>query len=278
MNKSLYKFLLIIIIIVLLFVIDYTIFKRLELYTSQISIINLVLYSNNEEYDEMYKLTRDYYKKFNNVITIYYKYNDNNTEEYELIDDILNIKGTETYVPGILEKTIKAFQFVNNNYKFDYIVRSNISTIINFDLLCQQLETNPIEYGGKKLVLWMIDIPSGITNFEHFGTEYAAGTSIILSKNTVNEIINNKDKLLYNIIDDVSLKLLIDKELNHIKQNYIDENKYFFVPNVNDNSTKLIELIKNKNYIFYRNRQGDRKVDLFQMRIIIDYLQNPNNY
>ena len=224
MNKSLYKFLLIIIIIVLLFVIDYTIFKRLELYTSQISIINLVLYSNNEEYDEMYKLTRDYYKKFNNVITIYYKYNDNNTEEYELIDDILNIKGTETYVPGILEKTIKAFQFVNNNYKFDYIVRSNISTIINFDLLCQQLETNPIEYGGKKLVLWMIDIPSGITNFEHFGTEYAAGTSIILSKNTVNEIINNKDKLLYNIIDDVSLKLLIDKELNHIKQNYIDEN------------------------------------------------------
>jgi len=278
MNKSLYKFLLIIIIIVLLFVIDYTIFKRLELYTSQISIINLVLYSNNEEYDEMYKLTKNYYKKFNNVTTIYYKFNDNNTEEYELVDDILNIKGSETYVPGILEKTIKAFQYVNNNYKFDYIIRSNISTIINFDLLCQQLETNPIEYGGKKLVLWIINIPDGIIDTTYFGTEYAAGTSIILSKNTVNEIINNKDKLLYNIIDDVSLKLLIDKELNHIKQNYISESQYFFVPNLNSNSAEIIELIKNKNYIFYRNRQHDRKIDLSQMRIIIDYLQNPNNY
>jgi hypothetical protein len=278
MNKSLYKFLLIIIIIVLLFVIDYTIFKRLELYTSQISIINLVLYSNNEEYDEMYKLTKNYYKKFNNVTTIYYKFNDNNTEEYELVDDILNIKGTETYVPGILDKTIKAFQYVNNNYKFDYIIRSNISTIINFDLLCQQLETNPIEYGGKKLVLWIINIPDGIIDTTYFGTEYAAGTSIILSKNTVNEIINNKDKLLYNIIDDVSLKLLIDKELNHIKQNYISESQYFFVPNLNSNSAEIIELIKNKNYIFYRNRQHDRKIDLSQMRIIIDYLQNPNNY
>jgi hypothetical protein len=255
------------------------IYKRHEFFTSQISIINLVLYSNNEEYDEMYKLTRDYYKKFNNVTTIYYKYNDNNTVEYELVDDVLNIKGTETYVPGILDKTIKAFQFINNNYKFDYIVRSNISTIINFDLLCQQLETNPIEYGGGKgNILSYIDIPAGITDNTYFGTEYAAGTSIIISKNIVNEIVHNKDKLVYNIIDDVSIGILINKDLNHIKKSYINESHYIFVPNVNNNSAELIELIKNKNYIFYRNRQNDRKIDISQMKIIIDYLQNPNNY
>jgi hypothetical protein len=278
MNKSLYNFLLIILIIILLSIIDYTFFKRYEYFNHQISIINLVLYSNNDEYDEMYRLTRDYYKKFNNVTTIYYKFNENNIEEYELNDDILNIKGTETYIPGILDKTIKAFKFVNDNYKFDYIVRSNISTITDFNLLCKELEVNPIEYGGKKLILWKTDVPAGIIDATYFGTDYAAGTSIIVSKNTVNEIINNKDKIIYNIIDDVSIAVLIDKELNYIKKNYIHEDHYIFIPNLNGNSTELITLIKNKNYIFYRNRQDDRKIDLSQMRIIIDYLQNPNNY
>ena len=54
-------------IILLLIIINQ---KSYEHFNSSITIINLVLYSNNNEYNEMYKLTREYYKKFNNVKTI----------------------------------------------------------------------------------------------------------------------------------------------------------------------------------------------------------------
>ena len=83
-----------------------------EPFTNDISIINLVLYSNDNEYEKMYDLTKKYYSKFTNVKTIYYSFDENIIHEYELNDDILRIKGKETYIPGILEKTINAFKYI----------------------------------------------------------------------------------------------------------------------------------------------------------------------
>ena len=246
-----------IIIIILILFIN---FKK-----KSITIINLVLYSNNDEYDEMYKLTRKYYKKFNNVKTIYYKFNEYNKEEYELNDDILNIKGKETFIPGILDKTIKAFKYINNNYKFDYIVRSNISTIINFDLLTNYLKYNKFDYGGGlKMIVYSINKSYGIVDNTYFGKEYASGTSIIISKEMVDKIINNQNNINYTVIDDVAIGMLINENKKFIPNDF-----YMMVPNY-DNQNDLINEIKNKNYIFFRNRQSERKKDLIQMKTIIN--------
>jgi hypothetical protein len=246
-----------VIILILLFIINFR--------QKSISIINLVLYSNNNEYDEMYKLTRKFYKKFKNVITIYYKFNENNKEEYELNDDILNIKGKETFIPGILDKTIKAFKYIYNNYKFDYIVRSNISTIINFDLLTNYLENNKFDYGGGlKMIVHSIEKTYGVVDKTYFGKEYASGTSIIVSKEMTGKIINNQNKINYTVIDDVAFGILINENKKFIPKDF-----FMMVSNYN-NQNDLINEIKNKNYIFYRNRQNDRKKDLIQIKTIID--------
>jgi len=282
MKKStiLTSILLSIFVLLLLFVIGFIFYiRKKQIYeplTNDILFVNLVLYSSDEQYDKMYELTRNYYKKFKNVRTIYYKYNENLTSEYIIKDDVLVIRGKETYVPGILEKTLMAFDFIKN-YEFDYLVRSNISTIINFDLLSEYLATNPIEYGGSlKMVLQWLDEPGGIVDETYWGTEYASGTSIIFSKSTLTDLLNYKDNIKKNLIDDVAIGVFA-KEYLDVEPKYVPESRFISLPDENGDATKIIDLIKDKDYIFYRNRQPDRATDVAQMKIIIEYLQGNTN-
>jgi hypothetical protein len=217
----------------------------------------------------MYDLTKKYYSKFSNVKTIYYRFDENIINEYELNDDILLIKGKETYIPGILEKTVSAFKYIENHYKFDYMIRSNISTIVDFDLLIEYLQGTPVQYGGG-----LKNIISGDKNHPDLeNLVYASGTSILFSKSVLKEFLNKKQHIRKDLIDDVSIGLLMRDHLPNINQHYIPENRFLFIPDVNGDSSKIIDVIRDKSYIFYRNRQPDRKTDVTQMEIIIDYLQ-----
>ena len=239
----------------------------IEHYTeqSQPHILHLVLYSDNLEYNNMYLLTRDYYKKFNNVITIYYAFSPN-YNVITLVDDILYIPGTETYLPGILDKTIKAFIYIDSNYKYDYIVRSNISTIINFNLLFNKLNKINIAYGGGIInQLEWLDAAGGINDKKYFGTKYASGTAIIFSNKMMKQFLLKKDKINYNIIDDVSIGILIKEQFPDIIPIRLD-NFLFVNEDIQD-----INLYLN-NTIFYRNRCSDRKKDIDHMKLIINKL------
>lgn len=257
---------LIIFIITLLSIINKT--CSCEPFTSNITFINLVLYSNDKEYDKMYDLTKKYYSRFSNVKTIYYKFNEDQPDEYELNGDILLIKGKETYIPGILEKTVKAFQYIENHYKFDYVIRSNISTIVDFDLLTEYLQGTPIQYGGG-----LKNIINGDKNHPDLeNLVYASGTSIIFSRTVLKEFLNKKQHIRNDLIDDVSIGLLMRDHLPNITQHYIPENRFIFIPDEYGDRSKVMDIIRDKSYIFYRNRQPDRKIDVKQMEIIIDYL------
>ncbi len=78
-------------------------------------ILNLVLYSDNDEiYVQMYQALSGYYKGFSDVSTYFYKYNENISGNIEITGDIINIKGRESYMPGILNNTIDAFMLFKN--------------------------------------------------------------------------------------------------------------------------------------------------------------------
>ena len=237
----------------------------IEKFTEQIRILHLVLYSSNPEYDEMYLLTRDYYKKFNNIITLYYTFSPNH-DVITIVDDILYIPGNETYLPGILDKTIKTFEYINLHYKYDYIVRSNISTIINFNLLSNKLNKINIQYGGGIInQLEWLDVAGGINDKKYFGTKYASGTAIIFSNKMMKQFLLKKDKINYDIIDDVSIGLLIKEQFPEITP--IATNEFLFVSeDIQDIDSYL------NNTIFYRNRCSDRKKDIDHMKIIINNL------
>lgn len=267
--KMIEKYYLLIIILIV-FIISIVNKKWGESFTNNISFVNLVLYSNDKEYDKMYELTSKYYSKFSNVKTIYYKFDENIVNDYELRKNILHIKGKETYIPGILDKTIKAFQYIIDNHShFDYVIRSNISTIVDFHLLTTYLQETPIQFGGG--------LKNGIRGDKnHPDLEnliFASGTSIILSNATLKDLLNKKHHIRNDLIDDVSIGVLMRDHLQNIEQHYIPENRFIFISDENGESSKILDIIKDKSYIFYRNRQPNRKTDIKQMEIIIEYLQ-----
>ena len=96
----------------------------------------------------------------------------------------------ENLRPGILIKTIKAFEHIKKNYTYNYVVRTNISTFWNIRLLLRKIERFP----QRKCLVGHL-CRGG----------YFWGTGIIYSKDLIDILIENKHKLNYSKPDDVVL-------------------------------------------------------------------------
>jgi len=231
-------------------------------------ILNLVLYNDdNEIYVQMYEALSGYYKSFSDVSTYFYKYNDNIFDNIEITGDIINIKGRESYMPGILDKTIDVFMLFKNNgeyEKYDYIIRSNISSIINFTLLSEQLELNPVEYYGSTRI--------GNQIIDNIDISFASGTNIIMSKKGYMTLVNNINSLNRAYIDDLCIAIFFHKlNIKITKVDKAGEDGFVFVPVINNNLE--YENLVSKKYIVYRNRSdNNRHYDVINMKNIIKYL------
>jgi hypothetical protein len=235
-------------------------------------ILHLVLYSKNEIYDEMYKITREYYNNFDDVKTVYYILNNEIEEEYLLEGDILSIKGEESFLPGILYKTLETFKYFSkdiNNY--EYVIRSNISTIINFKILLNNLNNKNISYGGgNKLNLQWICQKSGVIDKSLFNLNFFQGTCIILNRYLFNLLMKYENEIRRDIIDDLAICLFIQQKIRNISMEcYCLMNLLYF----NENYNLLIEEYKEK-IIIYRNNHREinknNKIDITNMNYIIN--------
>ena len=168
-------------------------------------ILHLVLYSKSEYYDKMKIITKEFYKNYNISVDTYYYYFDNTiSNDYELVDNDLKIKGVESFIPGILDKTIKAFKYFQNKIdNYNYVIRSNISTVINFDKIIELLSKDNYDYG-----FYLFVRPT---------YKLASGTSILLSNKTMHFIYNNVEKINYKTIDDTAIGLIIFKNIKKVK-------------------------------------------------------------
>lgn len=231
--------------------------------------LHLVLTSDSPHYNEMYKITNEYYKKFDNVTTVYYQFLPELEDDYlpDIENNILYLKGTESHLPGILDKTLKTFFYFKNDIlenKYDYIVRSNVSTVVNFHLLDNETEKNKIEYGGAPIwSLAGLHPQDGVMKPEYLNISFVQGNSIILHNDTMKEIINNIGEIDYNVIDDVALGVFIKFKCPNIVPYYI----HSFNRNCDCNGD--YSLLNNaKNYIINNNKNNDRAVDVQQIKYI----------
>jgi hypothetical protein len=222
-------------------------------------LLNLIIYNETEHYKKMKKLLFKYLLKCN--IDFYFITYKNDINEKYIIDNnehMLYIKGNESMLPGILEKTLFAFELFKD--KYDYIIRSNMSTIINFKLLEQYLILNSIKYGGSNIYCrhW-IDPNAGIYDDKYFGIDFICGTGIIISNEYINYLLNNIADVDRKIMDDISIGVFFHK--HNIKPIVIGEINY--------------SGIYNKNTYFYRNKNIDnRNNDIIAMQNIISKINN----
>jgi hypothetical protein len=145
-------------------------------------------------------------------------------------------KGNENYIPGILNKTIKSINYCINNFDFDYIYRTNLSTVLNLDKLYEYTQNNKVNYAGKI-----------------YGN-FISGSGILLSKEACTKLSNDKSLIDNEIIDDVSIGNVLNK---YYKMENIN---FYHVKDLND------EILHHKNL-----KDIDNKIFQFRCRIAYEH-------
>jgi hypothetical protein len=238
----------------------------------------LIIYSDNEDYKKMMQIQQEYLEKFKNEIVFYFcQMNNDQTNDLEVVDNFLYVKGKESLL-NILNKTIVSMKYIIKNHNIDFLIRTNLSTVININKLKQILQYIPkTEFYGSSIYLnlqWLSH-EHGVFDSSLFGTIYAQGTGIIFSKDMVEDICRDSDKLRYDLIDDLAIGVYI----NTFKPHILESSKKISCELITMADTKTTHISQlTDNYIFYRNRLSryeaneTRDVDIVNMEYFINNL------
>ena len=161
-------------------------------------IVNLVIYDERNDHErqmqsQLQRLFRDAnYASYTRQLFIAC---DPTSLEAQENNHMLYVGCEESYAPGILQKSIKAMQFCLQTFDFDILIRSNISTIIDFDRLpMTELTSNEVLYAS-----------TSIMHLNEPEKAFASGTNIILNRNAVEYIVTHSDALDIQKPDDVAI-------------------------------------------------------------------------
>tara|TARA_B110000208_G_C11798090_1_gene440567 strand:+ start:4318 stop:5190 length:873 start_codon:yes stop_codon:yes gene_type:complete len=257
-------------------------------------LVILVIASRSNIYD---KMINEYWKYLINYCNIKHKNikiflifgNNVNVNDLSISNkNILVLDCEESYIPGILTKTLKSFKFIKNNYDFKYILRTNLSSFIILEKLTKYINKLPENniYCGKIVDAPKEDNATGIywnLNEDH-PLLFISGSGILLSKDNIDHILNYYDnkKIRYDLIDDIEIgRILKGKEKQELA--------YIEIIN-NDKNLDVIKLINNnQNNNKYQVRiknENDRNLDIKFMKILtnyfykdkIEYFSSKNNH
>lgn len=120
-----------------------------------------------------------------------------------LSDGTLLFPGTETLIPGVLEETLDAVDYVFRHkipgHKSKHVLRTNLSSFWHFPGLLAWLVGKP----EQKLVAALI----GYSHEKH--EPFPAGAGFIFSKDVWLWVLGSRDKLDFGLIDDLALGALL---------------------------------------------------------------------
>jgi hypothetical protein len=216
-------------------------------------LLNLILYSDVPDYNLMRDQLRRYLPTVPNMTYYFYRFEPGLKSEYTITNDLILIRGTESYWPGVLNKTIRALELVAGS-AFDYLIRTNISTVVDFKALRALLNRTPITYGGQEIIYQTKSLVKHIKDKGYLpqneDLHYITGICIVLSKKMVQTIIQNKARLRPCLVDDAALGLLA-RDLK-IRITNIEK-----IVSVNGASPQ--------GKIIYRNKSSNRAIDINRM-------------
>lgn len=235
-------------------------------------LLILIIYSDEPEYQRMLQVQRSYLHKFSKVESFFVAFREAQEEPIMVEDDFIYVKGKEEYL-RITHKTIEAMHVALQLYPdVDFVIRTNISTVLNIPALleyCTNLPKQNIYTGGIMNNLQWLDPKSGIHDKTLWNTQYASGTSIILSNDVAKHMVQNKDNIRHDIVDDLSIGVYIK---NYLPDSYYDKCP-LFLENINEKDN-----VDNRG-VFFRNRTENRDIDTDQMTMIIKelYISSSNS-
>lgn len=215
-------------------------------------LIILIISCKDEIYSKLEKTISETWasKKHDNT-EIYFLHCDENINEVTTSENLILTKCSESW-GNILNKTIQSFDFLYETTDFDYVFRTNLSSYIDVNRLRTFLSENNIDYGGV------------IGNKD--GINLASGAGIILSRKIIKKILEHKDELDHNEVDDVAIARLLSSK--NIFPRSIDR-KDILSYHDSDNYEM--------NYFHYRCKQHDRNQDSKILSLLHKQKNNEEN-
>jgi hypothetical protein len=149
-----------------------------------------------------------------------------------------------------IQKSLLAMKYIACNYTYDYIIRTNLSTFWNFNLIENLLQKCP-KYmcyaGGHDLSPFFL-----INPYKIITSHIYSGVCIILTSDIIELFFNNLYKFNFELPDDISLGLFISDDINYNNytlHNYVNIENYTLL---DENIIDKLIINKRDNTIFYR--------------------------
>jgi hypothetical protein len=161
--------------------------------------ILLVISTPGGVYDEFRKIYESYCRLHKDVKVLFVYGNAGTTFKPALDNDLVFDNIPENYYPGMLLKTIKAVEYINSTYSYEYLVRTNLSTFWVFNKLLNRLSTLP----KTNVVCGTYRQTSD--NFGNLLPEYIAGTGLIMSRDATDVLISDPMLLDVNYPEDYAI-------------------------------------------------------------------------
>jgi hypothetical protein len=155
-------------------------------------VLMLVIYSPSQLYDAQ----RDFWRRYMNsspTISCYFIVFDA-VSEITLDGDMLRIPGYESY-DGIMKKTLDALDYFLVRDSYDFIIRTNISSIWDYPKLITHLETLP-----------RAGVYAGSAGGTRGTMTWASGSGMIMTPDICKKLLDARDLALsFQCIDDVDI-------------------------------------------------------------------------
>lgn len=182
LNK--YKQYIFYIVIILFLIINFVKYKKnnFEKFADKnLKVAVLIISSTNTE-NKRWKMEKEIWKKYmnkNRAIDCYFIECDN-FNNVDIKNNLIKSKCKDSLIPGIYHKTLLSLKQIQD--KYDFYIRTNLSTFINLDNLIYQIEKIKKEeyiYTGK----------IGYITENNLNLKYASGMSMVLNNNIVNLLL-----------------------------------------------------------------------------------------
>lgn len=221
-------------------------------------LLFIIIANRNELYDKIKEYWQKIIDKKHDNLDFYFLYNDPSIEkEYIISGNDIFFKENETYIPGIFNKTIRAFN-VCNYTNYDYIIRTNMSTFFNIPGLFRFLQHVDTTHIYAPLVKYS----------ERYHYTFPVGFCIIMHKSNVAKLMANLStiKMKYNADsypDDVLFGIIF-KELdmpydNTIKSYLIRSDEIY---NIVPSKTHILNtkfIFRNRDFHFCTDQHGNQQ-------------------
>ncbi|MBK0378203.1 glycosyltransferase family protein [Mucilaginibacter segetis] len=226
----------------------------------EVKLIILVMCSSSNKYKKLEKAIKQTWALNAHPDVLIIFYSDNGRKVFKKNKPIFN--GKDLILPckdgyyHCLEKTIQAFDFINKNFTYKYIFRTNLGSYISLEKIVAFLNNKSEKefYCGiiGNYLLCNKIIP------------FASGSGFFLSKDLVELLVTNRNNLDYSLIDDVAFGVFMnDKKIlinnNALRLSYTNNLIEYHI------GSQTVDCINNNLLYHIRLRSSDRNIDIKRM-------------